>query len=169
MRYIFREYNEINDEKSYDISGSDYAKLIRYCATHASYFSLRKMHETTPVCALLNQYTICPPPSCLETEPLYVYVYPNDNGAPPPFQPYDIFYRVCFESVSILIDKISSVFSYLWDEQHFNPPENLTFYRLDGSVLFSSVTHDGICWLTPKEYEEKPNSILSEHWEINDL
>lgn len=46
----------------------------------------------------------------------------------------------------------------------FKNPEDPVFYRDDGSVFFSSIIHDGKCFLFPTDSENISDIVSSDHW-----
>ena len=117
--------------------GDYYENLIGFCASRCSFFTLVKVTDISQFCREFDAYEIDRPEHYPKLKSKYIY-----SG----FESYNVYYRVCPGSISVLL-QIGSVFSYLWDNISLKPPEDLTFYRSDGRVLFSSVTHEGECTL----------------------
>ena len=151
-KYIFYD-SDISGNADYDIKGKCYEKLIHFCSSKCPYFTLMKVADFSPIFEELEAYIIERPAVCPIPKAQYI-----SSG----FKSYNIYYRVCRESISVLL-RIGSVFSYLWDNISVNPPEDLTFYRSNGSVFFSSVTHEGECALYLEDNEET-DIVLNSLW-----
>ncbi len=152
-KYVFYD-TDITGHEEYDIKNEDYRNLIRFCSDRCLYFSLLKTVPEDPVSLALAKYAISRPYVCPEPQKRYTYLQSE-------FQPYDIFNPVCDDSISIVM-QLNSVFSYFWDGK-CACAQDLTFYRSDGSILFSSITHEGNCTLYLTKQEEK-EWVLRELW-----
>ncbi|MBE6625537.1 MAG: hypothetical protein E7622_07885 [Ruminococcaceae bacterium] len=63
-----------------------------------------------------------------------------------------------------------SIFKWI-DGWGFKNPEDPCFYRDDGSAFFTSVIHEGVVKLTPRENEDVSKIISNPLWipEIDDV
>lgn len=152
-KYIFYD-SDTSGNTDYDIKGECYQKLINLCASHCPYFTLTKVSDYSPIFEELEAYRIERPTVCPISKSQYTI-----SG----FKSYNLYYCVCMESISVLL-RIGSIFSYLWDNISVNQPEDLTFYRPDGRVFFSSVTHEGECMLYLEDNEET-DIVLNKRWQ----
>ena len=69
------------------------------------------------------------------------------------------FFRCCKESRDFLLSETNSIFDFEWPN-----PEDITFYRRDGSVLFDSVAHEGECSIFPELQEDISEILEYGHW-----
>lgn len=62
---------------------------------------------------------------------------------------------------SFIMNRTESIFA--WSKEKGNP-EDLTFFRPDGTVFFSVRTHDGVCTLNPEEDEDVSRILSDTRW-----
>ena len=163
-KYIFRDtdYEGLGFDE-FDISGDDYIDLIKTCAKYSASFAFMSSNgKPSFIPESLNNYktpltdeqaqsfSYCLTPYiqlCKETgEGEYVFAYRTND-----------------ESIEQLLKMSSDLYRWYWQSEQ-TCPENITFYRSDGSVFFTSITHEGICELTPREDEDVSNIVSKEHW-----
>lgn len=72
------------------------------------------------------------------------------------------YYKCCKETLKMLYKFSDSIFNFNFDK--FFNPEDLCFYRLDGTVLFATQIEDGECYLFPREDEDFEDVLKSIPW-----
>jgi len=77
---------------------------------------------------------------------------------------------MCPELCELLLKITDSIFKWI-DGWGFKNPEDPCFYRDDGSAFFTSVIHEGVVKLTPRENEDVSKIISNPLWipEIDDV
>lgn len=141
--------NDIQAE--YDIVGKDYQDLIRVCCKYSQVLSFVIMQNNVSLMNEIKTFEVTPDPLIFDHSVFY------DTGHHQ--KPYKKFYKVCPEMCDALLNHTDSIFSWICNSK-YNNPEDITFYRNDGSVFFGSIIHDGICMISNRE-DEDINSIIS--------
>lgn len=160
--YKFYDSDDTGFEE-YNIIGSDYKKLIEICCKYCKTLSLI---ITNPQSELFKK---------LET-----FEVKKSKNISFEYTHYDKrigfikYYKVTPELYNTIIDNTDEIFCWIngWG---FSNPEDPTFYREDGSVLFTSTIHDGECTLMVKnedvsEIVSDPNWLLAkENIQLEDI
>ena len=152
---LTREY--FGDNVEIDIKGNNYLELIDACFSIALYFSL-KIFENGD-----NQ----------EIEPITRFVKKQINKGL--FQhsainglihswTVDFLFECCDETKSFLKLPQYSLFYWAGRRKGF-PPENITFYRDNGTILLETIAHDEHCYVYLEEKEIREFIHLAE-WEV---
>ncbi len=146
--YVFWDVDEETD-KDLDIDGEAYAELIDVCFRYAKVFavtySLKGFRDDQLMEKSVFQY--------------FVAKKAILNGQ------IRCFFKCCRATKQYLVKSYPCLFSWYWNEkQHGYLPENLTFYRSDGSAFFASETHEGQCFLYPRKEEDFSSVLKSEGW-----
>lgn len=145
--FVFCSWDDANPDAEPDIRGKDYEVLINLCFRYCRYFSLSKNRPGAHI--------------DFSEEPLKeVPIHPGEENKQ---------YFFCSDDArSFLLQKESSVFSWMtWGEILPGTevlPEDLCFYREDGSVFFWSATHKGVCALCPKPGEDVSGLLSLGGW-----
>ena len=126
---IYYFSNEFDDIES-DISGKKYKELLLKFQKYCTYFSLDIIKSDTKFTNELSSFKL--QLSSIKSE-----------GLEPTAQKE--FYYFNEKSLNLLYKISDSIFSYLYYPTRL--PENLCFYRKDSSLLFSSMSHDGECYM----------------------
>lgn len=73
------------------------------------------------------------------------------------------YYQINSELLEILLDTTNSIFSWIngWG---YNNPEDITFYREDGTVFFTSIIHNGECSLFVEKDEDISQIVKNKLW-----
>ena len=147
--YEFHDSDDIGKEE-YDIQGENYKILIDLCCKYSSIVSFLIFDEKTDLVKQFDKYRIseCEIPQCVHRSYRADVCDENLSHEVPVY-----YYRLCPELCELLANAVNGVFEwiYAWG---FDNPEDITFYREDGSVFFISVVHDGYCALLPNENED---------------
>lgn len=152
--FVFLD-TDITGTEDYDIKGRDYSNLINICCKYCTVLSFRIVNSEISFQKELEKFQI-PRPENIKY--VYRHYYKNlENQS-------DIkYFRVCQELKDLLLEIADSIFELIcgWD---FKNPEDPVFYRDDGSVFFSSIIHDGKCFLFPTDSENISDIVSSGHW-----
>lgn len=151
-------------KQEFDIVGLEYQDLLRTCFKYCSSFSViirLDNAEAIKTCQTLEPYRI-------ELTPSVQKVYEHYGSVPPKTQSiyinYEIrHYKLLSNSLKILNSIADSVFKWTcaWG---YNNPDDLAFFRDDGSVFFSSIIHEGECTLMPRSNEDITTILNNENW-----
>jgi len=142
--------------EEYDIVGKDYVDLIKTCCQYSKTLSFRIVNAEIRYTKDLEVYRIPKNKNINFMSPAYWI-----NGKLDEIR----YYQICPELCELLSQSVKSIYQwrYISPESYTNP-EDPTFYREDGSVFFTSVIHDGVCILTPREDENVDHIVKKEHW-----
>ncbi|MGI6264597.1 MAG: hypothetical protein ACOYJY_03920 [Acutalibacteraceae bacterium] len=160
MEYGFGYYDKTSPE---DIYGEDYYQLLERCFRYSRYFSLRFKRDffryPEEVCdslEALDPYRFCSfcqlQDPCIwgqgeATDRLTIY-YCND------------------ETFAILREQAHSLFEWDFYNDRKSLPEDLTFYRDDGSVFFDQLTHEFAASLYPLAGEDVADIVSKNGWRL---
>ena len=152
--YIFVDHDDNDPSKEYDISGQDYERLIDNCFRCCHYFSLNANRSGTAFDLPEKELAI----SAAQQRDRYGNKH---------------FFYCSDKARQYLLSKANSLFSWItWGDQNQTAgllPEDLCFYRSDGSVFLWSETHEGVCGLYPRSEEDVSEIVASSRWlERND-
>ncbi len=148
--YIFHDWDDDDPSAELDIQGDHYKRLITLCFSYCHYFSLSE-----------NQFgKIDLPKGILKA---------FSEQQPALHSKKHVFF--CSQEAKLfLLQKVNSFFPWLTLEQRKRGsekvihPEDLCFYRKDGSVFLWSETHEGICVICPKHKEDVSSIICFPGW-----
>lgn len=142
--YAFSDYD---DEKCLDLSvtGEEYAELINTCFRYSTHFSFNigflcrggipvDIPQPYKIYKKLDHFAICD----------------------------DIAVLPCTETTrEYLLNRTNDLFEWIdW----YNNPEDLTFYRQDGSMFFWSLIHEGECCLIDRPEEDVSAIVKNPYW-----
>ncbi len=137
-----------------DLLGKDYQLFLdtcfRYCSSVS--FVLRQGHHAplrdVVVPAELDKFRI---PTTRKVQAVYGMTSEAHH------------YRLCKESQQIIRNMSPSIFSWTCDWNHRNP-EDIAFFREDGTVFFESVIHEGECYLRIRDDEDVSALVSDPRW-----
>ena len=139
--YYFRDFDDsIGDIQ---IAGAEYSSLIKLCCLHSEYGSMTFTSQEQVRC--FSSYL------CIDN----IELINSAKGR----RKYRGFFRCSPETERFLLTHVNEFFQWVDFDGYCNP-EDLTFYRKDGSVFFWSETHEGVCALLNRK-EENVNSVIS--------
>lgn len=148
--YVFRDTVTGFDE--YDISGTEYKKLLELCCRYSATMSLIMVDRNLPFLRELEPFRV--------SKKNNINFMHDDYGA----QRNEVrYYRVCNEVIDILFNNGNGLFAYT-DKKGYSNPNDTTFYRNDGSVFFTCIVHEGIGILLPREDEDISNVVEVGNW-----
>ena len=147
---IYKYYNydiyDLTSEEEIDLNGDTYYKLIKLCCEKCNVlsFSIEFPNNCAPKMKNnLKKYEIQNP-------------YDTDSDEDSSVH----YYRVCPELCQLLIESVSSMFAWIG----YIMPEDPTFYRPDGSIFFTSTTHEGELTLMPRGDEDISEILSGNNW-----
>lgn len=149
------EFYKDNEKNVCDISGSEYLSLMEFCFRHSRYLALSFLHG----------FRLMERLECLE--PYLFKSYETDD------EPWYVrgpsakikIYRCTEWFKEKFLRHANSLFS--WDRDN-NNPEDLAFFREDGSAVLELLTHEGIVMLYNQSGEYVPDFVKEDPWEYRD-
>lgn len=153
--------SDITGQAEYDISGEQYQQLLRscfkYCATVSVIISLNCLERVH----LWEPYRI---PVTPDVQKVYSHYGVQMDGDACKTDSYEVrHYLLTSQMKRMLQDCTTSLFQWTCAWGH-NNPDDISFYRSDGSVFFSSLIHEGECTLFLRENENLRAVISQEGW-----
>ena len=147
--YVFWDYDDASG-RDLDISGEAFEALLdacfRYTAVVAVTWSFRGYHAAQGMEGSVFQY-------CVAQKAV-------GNGR------VRCFFTCCEATRRFLSDSYDCLFGWYWDgKDRGSLPEDLAFYRGDGSCFFTSETHEGHCYLYPRGEEDVSTVLNTEGWD----
>lgn len=151
MKYTTYEFSDTDEtgNEEYNLDGEEYRTLIEKCGEYCTVFSLIVTNEKSQLLEKLHRLEI-----------------PKNENITYEFEHYKNcnlkikYYMVCRESMGEILSNTKGIFCFIngWG---YSNPEDLTFYRKDGSVFFTSTVHEGECKLFVDDTKEDVSQILS--------
>ena len=157
--YTYFDTNIFGDcNADYDINGEKYVELLKLCFKYSSTFSFmiygsNKREVLKSIPEALEAYEIEPDD----------YVIDNYMGYS---EKIIKCYKVCPEIFDVVLGMNDSIFK--WMNGKVKKPEDIAFYREDGSVFLSSVIHEGEVSLFPCEGEDISAILDLDNWYLVD-
>lgn len=159
-KYILYDDETYNDETVF--TGDDHRTLLEICCRHSSFFACcYPVDEKISGEDLLAPFQITVPDS-IPQDILPHLPYCIKGGKEYPMRYYK-FYRVCPELCDQLANITDSVYSWI-NAWGYHNPEDLYFYREDGSLFFEAIVHEGECTLYPREGEDISKLLTLGNW-----
>ncbi|MBR6801021.1 MAG: hypothetical protein IKM61_04650 [Eubacteriaceae bacterium] len=156
MKYVFTDTDESGFEE-YDIEKDEYLSLLKICFRYSSTVSFRIWNEEVTALQSLAKFRIPPTEKCVEA---YSHYYKSlDHMALKEIR----HYILSDEVKNYVLSVTDSIFGWINGWGYHNP-EDICFYRHDGSIFFSSVIHDGICCLDVGEDEDADEILKNKLW-----
>ena len=153
--YVFYD-SDPSGREEFDISGQQYLDLMNCCFSYAVSFSLILSPCFKDDIQHWNKYRIDVEPDVVR---LYSHYGTASPESPDKIKDYEIrHYRLCPELCDMILSRTDSIFKWLcgWG---YNNPDDPCFFREDGSVLFSSIIHEGECRLSLRDGENPPEFL----------
>ena len=148
MVYHFQDTDHTGFEE-YDVTGDDYIALIKFLFSKAKYLSLYLTEPNTSVEQRSQPFAIeCPSIITFDRPFSYWGVSRERIGE-------ERYYQACPELQDIFIQEVPSIMQWV-DCWGCSNPTDPVFFREDGSLLFTSIIHEGYCDLYLNEGEEPP-------------
>ncbi len=152
---------DLSGIEEYDISGEHYLTLLTTCFKYCSTVAVIISPDCTADIELWEKYRI---PLTDNVRKAYCHYGHISNEAPQKIGNYEIrHYQLNQYLNNMILSHTDSLFKWLcgWG---YNNPNDLTFFRADGSIFFSSIVHEGVCTLFPNEYEDITDILNHGHW-----
>lgn len=152
--YVFTGWDDNDPSVEMDIRGEEYKRLIETCYCRCRYFTLNENRPDTVFDLPEKELEIT---TLQDRRPIG----------------YRHLYFFSEKAKQYLMNKVDSLFSWItWGTEYQGQkggllPEDLCFYRSDGSVFLWSETHEGICALCPRPGEDVSAIISSGGWHEN--
>lgn len=142
----------------YDISGERYRQFLEACFQHSATVSVLILPEFDGNIDLWDAYRI----------PVSLEVYRHYGVSPDQeadwINCFEIrHYRLTAQMQKMIQSQADSLFSWTCYFGHHNP-DDIAFYRPDGSVLFSSTIHEGETTLFLRDDEDFDAVLSQEPW-----
>lgn len=145
MIYGYFERDYFNNDGSLPMTRAHYAVLLACCFRNASYFSLVAKSDPSPILQELSPWETAAPRIGTSQEDALSY------------------FQVCDQTFVILSSRVQSLFDFDACLNHLYP-EDLTFYRSDGSVFMDSIAHEGECTLYIQPGEDIADVLAFGNW-----
>lgn len=159
---IYKFYDtDISGREEYDISGMQYITLLmtcfKYCTTVAVIISPEFVDN-------LDQWEVHRIPLTSNVQTAYSHYGNISQDNPCHIGSYEIrHYQLNDDLKRLILSHTDSIFKWICGWGH-NNPNDITFFRLDGSVFFSSIIHEGECTLSPTEGEDITDVLNQGGW-----
>lgn len=158
-KYYFYDTDD-SGNADYDIAGADYCQLLETCLKYCSSVSFvvcSRNGVASEVPVEIEKYRIPVTDSLLKH-------YKQSERREAPEGWYEIrHYCLCTDVANMLTAVSDSVFKWVCAWGYSNP-EDVAFWREDGTAFFTSVTHEGECFLMPNDDEDVDNIVSSSLW-----
>lgn len=146
--YCFSDYDDML-EKDYAIKGEAYTQMIDVCFRYAAMFSLTTTKNH---------------PAMISEAPQSIFSQPHIEKKVSGGSRDTVHFFHCSEQAKRFLLTFSDDL-FLWvDYEKPHRPEDLVFYREDGSVFFWSETHEGVCALINRENEDVSTVVSQPGW-----
>ena len=165
-KYIFYDSDSSGDA-DYDIKGIEYRKLLSTCLKYCTSisFCFRKTNFPIHWDERMENYRINVTIDVLKAYAHYGFACDDTSFAG---RYYDVrYYRLCQETLQLLLQMSDSLFSWVSDSIN-RKPDDPVFYRSDGSIFFFSCVHEGYCYLIPKPFEDVSDILSVGNWVIEE-
>lgn len=148
MRYLFYATDYFTNLGEFDFSQEHYHALLRRCFQYCWCFSLEFNDEDTQFARELKDWQI--------ENPGFSY---QGEGQPENRR----YYRACPASATFLMHIANSFFDFDYYRNN-KYPDDIIFYRKDGTVFLDVIAHEGECNLYPLPGEEVDDVLAFGHW-----
>ncbi|MBQ6825743.1 MAG: hypothetical protein IJP34_03675 [Clostridia bacterium] len=135
----------------YNICNEDYKVLLEICFKYCKTMSLIITNNNSKLLKKIEKFQI-------EKSENIIYKFNHyDNNV------LIKYYQTCSELLEVLLNTTDNIFSWIngWG---YDNPEDITFYRDDGSVFFTSIIHNGKCSLFVRKNEDVSLIIKNKLW-----
>lgn len=155
--------SDITGQAEWDISGVQYQQLLQSCFRYCSTVSVMVSLNCVDRIRSWEPYRI---PVTPNVQKVYAHYGLPVDGSTNITDSYEIrHYSLTPQMKRMLQAYTTSLFQWTYAWGH-NNPDDLSFYRADGSVFFSSLVHEGECTLYLKENEDMRDVISQGAWTL---
>lgn len=154
---------DVFGKEEYDISGKHYLMLLMTCFKYSATVSVIISPEYVDDIQEWEVYRI---PITANVQKAYRHYGNVSKEKPNYIGEYEIRHYLLNDKLQrLIISHTDSIFKWIcgWGN---NNPNDLVFFRLDGSVFFSSVVHEGECTLFPTKDEDISDVLNQGFWEV---
>lgn len=153
--YKFYDSDEQGNEVPFE--GKDFENFLDMCFQYSDYFSF--MYDSDPAClkTAADDFFIRAFSSSGITRVVQVPNFLNNNENEIIYQcrlvpnVQLLFFKCCNASKKMILDFSRDLWAFC--SCNGSMPEDLTFYRKDGTTFFASLIHEGESFLFPKDTE----------------
>lgn len=144
MKYTFFARDYHSNSGNFDFTKQHFHELLNFCVTYGKYFSLVIGDNVAVGFDQLEKWEISRPQ----------FPFQNETH----FEKRR-FYSCSEASCNYLLSATDSIF-----DLEYPNPEDIVFYREDGTVLVDSVAHEGECSIYPMLDEDASRLLDHGHW-----
>lgn len=160
-KYFFFD-NDLDGTCNNDIKDNNYILLMLRCFKYCSTVSFR-IHPDVSICSELNRFIV---PTTTPVFKLYQSMGESCVRTATGLVPFTIVQYELSEPVrEFILSASNSIWGWIKNFNYDNP-EDISFFRPDGTVFLQTCTHDGECALTPLEHEDVDDIILGNAWVV---
>lgn len=165
---VYKFYNpSLFGYQDFPIQGSLFNELLDLCSQYCCTLSLQFYSRDVRLYEAFLNYRIPKPkeiPFTGKGDEGDFYDECSESGSTPEI----MYFRVCSKILRLMHMVSDNLFEWCAPVDYFghNNPENPTFYREDGSVFFTAITHEEECSLMPRCYENVSHILNSAPWVI---
>lgn len=158
---VYKFYDsDITGHNELDISGEQYQQFLQVCFQYCATVSVLITPDFDGNIDLWDIYRIPVLPNVQNT---YCHYGVPSSKKPDWINRFEIrHYRLTAQMQKLIQSQTNSLFSWTYYYGYHNP-DDLAFYRADGSIFFSSVVHEGECTLYLRENEDLSDILSQEH------
>ncbi len=158
---IYRFYDaDMTGHEERDVAGEAYSKLLQLCFRYSTTVSILLAPSFPEQLEVWEAFRIPVTPNVREVYSHYGFDTLCDSDR---FRGYEIRHYLLTPQIQTLIGmRTGSIFQWICAWGHQNP-EDISFFREDGSVFFTSTIHEGHCTFCPRE-DEDISAILNPYW-----
>jgi len=150
IEYQFYDTDE-SGAADFDISGAEYTNLLNKCFEYCGVLSFFVRSANVSLPAELEAYRIPVTPTIARSYERY-----RDSGEVRA-------YHLSPQNKHSIFAITDSMFSWIDGWEHHNP-EDPIFYRADSSIFLSSIIHEGLLVLSPRDEEDVSSIINNPNW-----
>ena len=159
---LYRFYDtDAAGTKTYDISGARYRQLLGTCFQYCTSVAMC-VHQDVNADFLSIESFALPVTSRLRVQYGHYGSFAADDRNET--KTYQLVHYVLEPEVKrFLLTRADGIFqwTYAWESEN---PDDLTFFRPDGSVFFSCRAREGVCTLSPAEDEDVSLILSDPRW-----
>lgn len=155
--YTFYD-TDVTGRETYDIIGSAYEQLLKLCFQYCTSVAMCIYLNANVDVSAISPFQIKVTPEVKKHYHHYGQFSSGDCNVRGTYKL--VHYSLTPEVKAFLLSRANSVFkwTYAWGN---NNPDDLVFFRHDGTAFFSSVIHEGECTLSP-QYNEDVSIIIDD-------
>ena len=156
---------DISGREEFDITGIQYINLLETCFLYCDTVAMCLSPQFEKDLSFLQKYRVAITPTIKQQFCHYGKFLSGDTD---PCTNYTIVqYSLTAKVKEYILECTNAMFkwTYAWG---YKNPDDVTFFRSDGTVFFSSIIHEGECTLYVKEYEDVSKITNDNRWIVID-